>query len=355
MILDRNPHCRALLMASCASVCLNLVSPIVAPTQDDAFEPFRKDLPSLLQESFVRRLDSRKDSTEVLNLLRPVAEKARESIATVFVDGHPASLATIVSSDGLAITKASELLPGKLKVRLTDRRLLEAKVIAMRKAEDLALIQFDAQKLTPIQLVPHVPPVGSFLVSAGANGEVLGLGVAGAEVRAVAENGVLGVGYGADSGEGVHVTGVLPGSGAAAAGLEIGDEILSINNTKLLDGKMLQREIKNLYPGDRVTAIIKRGKDKKSVEIEVRDLSIAHESESDARVHGARSGRLAGFNGVLQHDTVLDPDQCGGPVLDLSGQVVGINIARAGRVCTYLYPTEKLEPLIQSLLRSVQK
>ena len=44
---------------------------------------------------------------------------------------------------------------------------------------------------------------------------------------------------------------------------------------------------------------------------------------------------------VIQHDTVLRPVNCGGPVVDLDGRVVGVNIAHGGRR-DLLLPTESL-------------
>ncbi len=40
---------------------------------------------------------------------------------------------------------------------------------------------------------------------------------------------------------------------------------------------------------------------------------------------------------------------CGGPVVDLSGNVVGINIARADRVATYAVPAEAVKAFVQKL------
>ena len=73
------------------------------------------------------------------------------------------------------------------------------------------------------------------------------------------------------------------------------------------------------------------------------------ESESDSKVNGPRNVRLSGFDRVIQHDTVLDPDECGGPVLDTSGHVVGINIARAGRVVSYSLPSSLLPEMVSML------
>ena len=37
------------------------------------------------------------------------------------------------------------------------------------------------------------------------------------------------------------------------------------------------------------------------------------------RMSGRMSQRRAGFPQAIQHDTVLEPEMCGGPVVDLSG------------------------------------
>ena len=63
------------------------------------------------------------------------------------------------------------------------------------------------------------------------------------------------------------------------------------------------------------------------------------ESENDSKVNGPRNARLSGFDRAIQHDTVLDPDECGGPALDTNGKAIGINIARAGRVMSYALPS----------------
>jgi serine protease Do len=59
-----------------------------------------------------------------------------------------------------------------------------------------------------------------------------------------------------------------------------------------------------------------------------------------------------GFPSVLQHDTVLRPNECGGPLVDLDGRAVAINIARAGRVASFGVPAEVVVPLIESLKSS---
>ena len=62
------------------------------------------------------------------------------------------------------------------------------------------------------------------------------------------------------------------------------------------------------------------------------------------------SSRRGGFASALQHDTVLDANQCGGPVVGLDGRAVGLNIARAGRVVSYAIPAAAVRPVVADLL-----
>ena len=59
--------------------------------------------------------------------------------------------------------------------------------------------------------------------------------------------------------------------------------------------------------------------------------------------------KRTGFPTILQHDTVIKPKDCGGPLVDLDGKTVGINIARAGRTETYAIPAEDIQKLLPDL------
>ena len=108
-----------------------------------------------------------------------------------------------------------------------------------------------------------------------------------------------------------------------------------------------------MFPGESVRLTIVRSGDTLNVDAGIRELDILQESENDSKVNGPRSVRLSGFQSVIQHDTVLNPDECGGPLLNSSGQAIGMNIARAGRVVSYALPgsliiSEMLEMLQQA-------
>ena len=52
----------------------------------------------------------------------------------------------------------------------------------------------------------------------------------------------------------------------------------------------------------------------------------------------AKSLRRDGFPSIFCHDATLEPDKCGGPVVDLDGNWLGVNIARNSRVRTFAIP-----------------
>ena len=68
------------------------------------------------------------------------------------------------------------------------------------------------------------------------------------------------------------------------------------------------------------------------------------------RMGSELSNRRGGFPFILQHDTIIKPADCGGPLVDLDGKVVGINIARAGRSESYAIPSDEVQKLLLPLM-----
>jgi S1-C subfamily serine protease len=67
------------------------------------------------------------------------------------------------------------------------------------------------------------------------------------------------------------------------------------------------------------------------------------------RMSGPLSPKVNGFPLALQHDIPLEPAQCGGPLLDLDGRFIGINVARAGRVNSLAIPAGKITGLLAGM------
>jgi len=298
----------------------------------------------------------RRDNASMMNLVRPVAEKISGSVVQVYSGDRPVALGTIVAEDGFIITKRSELSGDPIRVRLSDGQLLPARVAAVRRSNDLAMLRVEGDlTLRPAEFAGDIPPVASFVISVGRKSNPIGLGVIGAKPRPISHQGRLGVLLQDDRTGRAMVRGVFPDSGAEAAGLKKGDLIVAINGRKERSRLGVIETLRGMFPGESVRLTITRNEEAKDsttmdVDASIRDLNVMRESESDARVNGPRNVRLSGFDQVMQHDTVLDPDECGGPLMDINGNVIGINIARAGRVVSYALPASLILPEMVSML-----
>ena len=67
------------------------------------------------------------------------------------------------------------------------------------------------------------------------------------------------------------------------------------------------------------------------------------------RLNGEISLRAEGFEHAIEHDSVLAPWLCGGPLANLDGKAIGLNIARASRVSTYALPASFVQEILQRL------
>ncbi|MCU0796949.1 MAG: S1C family serine protease, partial [Akkermansiaceae bacterium] len=65
---------------------------------------------------------------------------------------------------------------------------------------------------------------------------------------------------------------------------------------------------------------------------------------------GEYSARRTGFPKVFQHDIMANRHYMGGPVFDLEGRCVGMNIARFSRCESYAIPAAELRELIGKLM-----
>ena len=155
-----------------------------------------------------------------------------------------------------------------------------------------------------------------------------------------------------ESAEGPKIQEVVPDTGAAKAGLQVNDVVTHLNGSRVQNREELIRRVRELKPGDKVQLKLIRGDKEQAVDVilgEFAQMVAGHRDRFQNTMGGPLSERRAGFPTVLQHDTVLQPNQCGGPLVDLEGKVVGINIARASRVASYAIPAAAIRPLLDEL------
>lgn len=293
-----------------------------------------------------------KNHERIKAAFRSVIESANHGTVRIFADGRLRALGTIVDAEGHILSKASEV-QGQVQCRLHDGRRLPAHVVAADPSYDVVLLKVSAKDLSPVVIPADVAvPVGTLLASPGGFGnDPLAIGVASLELQPIPRQpGFLGIVIG-EAAEGPRVQEILPGSAAARAGLRVNDVILNVNGTDVATPQALRELLQSQRPGDSVQLRIRR--DSESKVISARLGRFTELDGTDGRMHsqvsGALSTRRSDFPMVLQHDTLLQPNQCGGPLVDVDGNVVGINIARADRVATYAIPARTIRELIVRL------
>jgi serine protease Do len=292
-----------------------------------------------------------RNSGTLKNAWMEVVAPTVRSTVRLRIDGKDVALGTIVSADGLILSKHSELFAAPTVV-LHDGRELPAKLVGVSQKHDLALLRVEARDLTPAKFADAKNVVvGQFLASVGVTQAPLSLGVVSVPRRKIpGKGGLLGVRLEPAEG-GVRIARVERGSGADRAGLRDDDLLLSIDDEDADSPDRVVTYLRERSPGDVVVVRVQRGDKEVVAHATLGERPTFGEGRNDIqnRMGGELSRRNGDFPEVIQHDTVLRPTDCGGPVVDLDGRVLGINIARAGRVESYAIPSDVLLPLIDEL------
>lgn len=294
------------------------------------------------------------NGASVRRVFMDVVEQANRWTVRVKADEQLVAYGTIVRDDGYIVSKASQL-NGEIVCRLFDGRELPAQYVGYNSEHDVALLKVDTDNLTAVRWQDQADPnVGRWVVTPDQQGAPNAVGVVSVSRRSiprVKERAILGIQMKVDTTP-VVVMEVHDGSPAERAKLRAGDVIEQVDDVSITSPGHLKSEISRRAPGDMVTLRITRGEGKLTVRATLTKPFGDFQSRiaMQNQMGGDLSDRRTGFPAVLQHDTVLEPFECGGPLLDLSGQAIGINIARAGRTATYAIPDDVLRPLIDELL-----
>ena len=294
----------------------------------------------------------------VRRAFRDCVKDANASTVSITSGGQQVALGTIVRQDGLILTKASEL--GKnLRCRIPGAGFVKAKKVAVDKSLDLALLKVEKRGLKPVA-IPAVGSrqsenllIGSWVATPGGFSDApLVIGVVSGERRRIERDSpVIGVSI-ESSVAGVIVRQVVPGSGAESVGVQEGDVVKAINNVIVNTPDDLMRVVGRSEPGAKVRLKVQR--DGRSLNFAPKlgrktNLGMAEQGLL-AHEGGPLSQRRSNFPTAIQHDCLIEPHQCGGPLVDVSGKVVGINIARAGRAVSYSLPLATITPALAEMV-----
>jgi serine protease Do len=286
-----------------------------------------------------------------------------QSSSAVMLDGRKEiAYGVVVSPDGHILTKASEIAPVKsLSVTVDQTVYRDAKVLLVDPMWDVALVKIDAAGLIPVVFAEtSALPQGSWVVANGATTRStrrLLAGIVSAKIREIPVAGgpALGVVLSSET-KRLVIEEVNDKSGAKEAGLQKGDVILSIEGKKVTKIEEIGEVLKDRKEGSKVKVTYRRKKAEHTVEVRLAakaDLFEEQKNRND-EMSGEYSPRRSGFPRVLQHDILGSRQVVGGPLLDLEGRCVGMNIARANRAENYAIPVEDLKEIAARMIEKAR-
>ena len=304
-----------------------------------------------------------KSSPDFESMFDEVVAEARQSLAIVRSKGLSRSpkarkraiaLGTVVSADGLVLTKASEL-KGELFCEFASGEVVAAELMGLDTESDLALLKTQASGLTVGDWgESSLTETGNWVATPLDHQEEIEVGVVSVDARFIEPSKPF-IGIYMEDAEptGVVVRDVQEKSPAAEGGLKTRDVILKLDDQLVKDIGDLRKSLEQYDAGDLVTLSILRDDKPKQVKLTLAErdkVSMENTRSNQQNSMGSLlSRRRKDFPMAFQHDTALQAAQCGGPIVDLDGKIVGINIARAGRVSSLAIPFDEVMPIIQRL------
>ena len=305
--------------------------------------------------------EDRQQGERTLALWEPVRGSLQEKSLVLYgEDKEIVACGTWVSTRGHFLTKASEVSgKAKLSARYKSRLFTELMACGVDEQSDLALFQIKdkGQELVVEKdaLLPwcQAASLGDLVLVNGANTRSQRLGrwgIVGAAAYALPEKKglpVLGIIFEEESP--LKVQEMLPKLTAFNSPLLKGDTLVSVEGQKLQSPLDLVPFLFSRFVGDPLTLQIER--EGKLLEMELRLLGAPPSSASVASL-GKVNARRDSLPLSYSHSTPLAVTQMGGPLLNTSGECLGVNIARVNKVETYALTLQSVREALGRMLQA---
>ncbi|GGH07552.1 trypsin-like peptidase domain-containing protein [Pedobacter zeae] len=260
------------------------------------------------------------------------------------------------------IVSKNSLLPGSVIAMIVDGKTQPLKVIYRDQEKDLLLLEMDKVTKVGIDLSTRSKDtlafgdLGKVLISPHPRneGKISVLGTLRFNLPGLYSTGYLGSRIEMENGRNV-VKLVQEKSPASNFGLKIGDEVLSINGIAVSSPEQFIKEIQKTKPNDVINLITKRDGTENKIAIKLTRRPNSTSTHAAERFTDGKSDRRDGFKHAFVHDGKLKPAECGGPLFDLQGNFVGINMARYSRTSSIAITAAEVRSFVLEALDASQK
>lgn len=326
------------------TISLSLVNGLMA--QDD--------IPLLMPEER-QAVDSQ--ATEFSEAIAPAIATAAKSTVRVWAGARRIAYGTVIGDGSRILSKWSEVAraTGELRVDVSGNEYRQVKLSGVYEDEDLVVMEVIGKPLTPVKWSSETPKLGAFLAAPQPDGRLAAFGVVSVLERNLRDTdlaylGVIGEpGY---TGQGVKIHEIAAGSGAAAAGLKPGNVITKVGNRSISGLLALKNALTGVAPGTTIALLVEANGKADNVNVLLGNRPKLPQFSGDRlaqmeRMGGAISEVRDSFTHAIQSDMRPKPNQIGGPVVDLKGEVLGITVARADRTRSFIMPATAVVNLLK--------
>jgi len=221
---------------------------------------------------------------------------------------------------------------------------------------DLAVIQIPPKSIRSVLWADRdTSPAGKIVAAVGPDGRPLKVGVVSAAARKLAdaeaptydlplrmkvdkpeirgEPSKVGSGYE-----------VLRASGLAKiVGIKRGDRLVSIAGHQIAVEEHLARSVSDKRSGDVVSVVLVRGGKTMTLQLPLLPEVVNKETTPSASY---ATWRLDDFSIALEYSPPVTTTECGGPLVDLSGRVIGITVGRSESHAGWAIPADEVQRLV---------
>ena len=264
----------------------------------------------------------------------------------------PLALGTVVDQDGLSACKASTL-PSHPHCRLPDDRIVEAGIIGVDRSFDLAVLQIPPESVRPVAWLEGDPPsVGRIVLPVSSKGQPLSIGIISVAVRnlvnprnpaTTCHSGSKRRGHPffgtIDEQQGEYVVRAVFGP-AKVAGILPGDRLISIAGQRVTSDDDAAKSVDGKQSG--TSCRLPSRETGKALAFELPLLPAVEIGSWN------RTWRCDDFPIALEYSPPVETTECGGPIIDLSGRVVGITVGQSNPANGWAIPANSVQRIINA-------